>query len=173
VRAYRLCVPADPMDEIAEARRQWVAHDLGEPLAMAAATSVMRAQQIVATAVDRVLRPLGLTFARYEVLMLLRFSREGALPITKVGSRLMVHPTGITKLVDKLEQQGLVERQAHPTDRRATLAKITPAGRALADRATVAVTEVRFGADLADDELEQLVALVRRMRLAAGDMQPR
>src|SRR5690606_16627100 len=80
-------------DEIAEARRQWEAHRLDEPLAMAAATSIMRAQQLVATAVDRALRPLGLTFARYEVLMLLDFSRQGALPITKVGERLMVHPT--------------------------------------------------------------------------------
>ena len=137
---------------------------------MAAATSVMRAQQIVATAVDRALRPLELTFARYEVLMLLRFSREGALPITKVGDRLMVHPTGITKLVDKLEQQGLVQREAHPTDRRGTLARITDDGRALADKATEAVTKVRFGADLSDDQLEEIVAVVRTLRTSAGDL---
>jgi DNA-binding MarR family transcriptional regulator len=158
-------------DEIQEARRQWVAHDLDEPLAMAAATSIMRAQQLVATAVDRALRPLGLTFARYEVLMLLAFSREGALPITKVGERLMVHPTGITKLVDKLEQQGLVRREAHPTDRRGTLAGITDEGRDLAAKATTAVTAVRFGADLEDDDdLEQLIVLVRRLRQRAGDL---
>ena len=158
-------------DEIQEARRQWVAHDLEEPLAMAAATSIMRAQQLVATAVDRALRPLGLTFARYEVLMLLAFSRAGALPITKVGERLMVHPTGITKLVDKLEQQGLVRREAHPTDRRGTLAGITDEGRDLAAEATRAVTAVRFGADLDDDEdLEQLIVLVRRLRQRAGDL---
>ncbi len=158
-------------DEIQEARRQWVAHDLEEPVAMAAATSIMRAQQLVATAVDRALRPLGLTFARYEVLMLLGFSRDGALPITKVGERLMVHPTGITKLVDKLEQQGLVRREAHPTDRRGTLAGITPEGRELAAKATRAVTAVRFGADLEDDaDLEQLVVLVQRLRQRAGDL---
>ncbi len=158
-------------DEIQEARRQWEAHDLAEPLAMAAATSIMRAQQLVATAVDRALRPLGLTFARYEVLMLLLFSRQGALPITKVGERLMVHPTGITKLVDKLEQQGLVTREAHPTDRRGTLASITSEGRALAAKATSAVTAVRFGADLDDDDdLEQLIVLVRRLRQRAGDL---
>ena len=161
---------SEPFDEIAEARRQWEAKGLAEPLAMAAATSVMRAQQIVATAVDRALRPLDLTFARYEVLMLLQFSREGALPITKVGDRLMVHPTGITKLVDKLEQQGLVAREAHPTDRRGTLARITDEGRALAERATDAVTKVRFGADLEDSELERVVEVVRHLRAAAGDL---
>jgi DNA-binding MarR family transcriptional regulator len=158
-------------DEIQEARRQWIAHDLEEPVAMAAATSIMRAQQLVATAVDRALRPLGLTFARYEVLMLLSFSRDGALPITKVGERLMVHPTGITKLVDKLEQQGLVRREAHPTDRRGTLAGITAEGRELAAKATRAVTAVRFGADLEDDgDLEQLIVLVQRLRHRAGDL---
>jgi DNA-binding MarR family transcriptional regulator len=159
-----------PFDAIAEARRQWVAHDLPEPLSMAAATSVMRAQQLVSTAVDRALRPLGLTFARYEVLMLLRFSRDGALPITRVGERLMVHPTGITKLVDKLEEQGLVRRAANPNDRRGTLASITPAGRDLAEKASRAVTDVRFGADLDDDDLETIVALVRRWRTRAGEL---
>src|SRR5258708_3004530 len=112
--AYGRRVPDDlPFDAIAEARRQWDAHDLPESLAMAAATSVMRAQQIVSTAVDRALRPMGLTFARYEVLMLLSFSKEGMLPITRVGERLMVHPTGITKLVDKLEEHGFVRRVAN------------------------------------------------------------
>jgi DNA-binding MarR family transcriptional regulator len=162
--------PTGEFDAIAEARRQWTDRDLGEPLAMAAATSVMRAQQIVSNAVERALRPHDLTFARYEVLMLLSFSSTGALPITKVGERLMVHPTGISKLVDKLEQHGLVRRVANPDDRRGILAEITPEGRRRAEEATRAVTAVRFGADLADDDLEQIVSLVRRWRSGAGDL---
>lgn len=157
-------------DAIAEARRHWTEQSLPEPLAMAAATSVMRAQQIVSTAVDRALRPHELTFARYEVLRLLSFSSAGALPITKVGERLMVHPTGITKLVDKLEQQGLVRRLANPDDRRGKLAEITPAGRRRLDEATEAIGAVRFGADLPDDDLELLVGVVRRWRAAVGDL---
>lgn len=157
-------------DPIAEAQRQWTANDLAEPLAMAAATSIIRAHQLVTTAVDRVLRPLDLTFARYEVLMLLSFSRAGALPMTKVGERLMVHPTGITKLVDKLEQQGLVRREPNPVDRRGTLAHITPAGRDLAAKASLAVGDVRFGADLTNEDLAQLVELLRKLRAGAGDL---
>jgi DNA-binding MarR family transcriptional regulator len=157
------------VDPIAEARRQWVAHDLDEPLAMAAATSIIRATQLVTAAVDGALRPFGLTFARYEVLMLLSFSRAGSLPMTKVGERLMVHPTGITKLVDKLEQQGLVRREPNPDDRRGTLSSITPEGRAVAAEASRAVAGVRFGADLPDGDLEQLVELLRRLRSGAGD----
>ena len=102
--------------------------------------------------------------------MLLSFTSSGSLPITKVGERLMVHPTGITKLVDKLEQQGLVQRIANPDDRRGILAEITDEGRVRAREATEAVTSVRFGADLADDDLEQIVTLVRRWRSTAGDL---
>jgi DNA-binding MarR family transcriptional regulator len=160
----------DTFDAIAEARRNWTERDLGEPLAMAAATSVMRAQQIVSHTVERALKPHDLTFARYEVLMLLSFTSSGSLPITKVGERLMVHPTGITKLVDKLEQQGLVHRIANPDDRRGILAEITDEGRVRAREATEAVTSVRFGADLADDDLEQIVTLVRQWRSTAGDL---
>jgi DNA-binding MarR family transcriptional regulator len=139
---------------------------------MAAATSIIRAQQIVSTAIDRALKPLGLTFARYEVLMLLSFSKQGALPITKMGERLMVHPTGMTKLIDKLEHNDLVRREANPADRRGTLTHITPAGRRLAARASRTVGEVRFGMNLEPDDLEALVDLLRRFRERVGDLDP-
>lgn len=155
-------------DAIGEARRQWETRGLAEPVAMTAATSVIRAQQLVSTAVDRALRHLGLTFARYEVLMLLSFSKTGALPITKVGERLMVHPTGITKLVDKLEQQGLVERQPNPDDRRGVLARITDAGRRVAAEGTEAVARERFGLDLSESDLATLTRILQRHRLGQG-----
>ena len=156
----------DPLDE---AYRQWTERGLDEPESMTAATSLVRAQQLVSTAIDRALRPLGLTFSRYEVLMLLSFSREGALPITKMGGRLMVHPTGITKLVDKLEQQGLVVREPSPDDRRVTLARITPAGRRLATKATRAVGEVKFGVPLAPADTKLLIDVLKRFRTDVGD----
>jgi DNA-binding MarR family transcriptional regulator len=158
----------EPFDPIVEARRQWEAHDLPEPAAMTGAISIIRAQQLVLASVERALRPLGLTFARYEVLMLLRFSRRGALPITKMGDRLMVHPTGITKLIDKLEEHKLVIRKPNPADRRGTLAHITPAGRRLAVRATKAVGDVRFGVDVDDADVERIITLMRRLRHARG-----
>lgn len=151
-------------DPIFEARRQWLVHDLDEALPMTAATSIIHAQQVVTTTIDRALRPLGLTFARYEVLMLLSFSRTGALPITKVGERLLVHPTGITKLVDKLEAEDLVRREPNPEDRRGTLVRVTATGRRLGKKASKVIGDVRFGADLPDEDLEQLVDLLSRLR---------
>ncbi len=157
-------------DPIEEAHRQWSKRWPEAADAMAANTSIMRAQQIVLGAVDQALRPFGLTFARYEALVLLSFARKGELPLGKMGPRLMLHPTSVTNIVDRLEQDRLVIRVPHPSDRRTTLARITPAGRALAQVATEAVNEVRFGVGaLAPGELRQLVDVVRHLRLAAGD----
>src|SRR4051812_35846544 len=120
------------IDPIAEARRQWEAHGWGDAApGMALVTSVMRVQQLLAGQVDAVLRPHDLTLARYEVLMLLTFSRTGALPLGKIGERLQVHPASVTNAVDRLEAQRLVKRAPPPTDRRATLATLTPRGRAV------------------------------------------
>jgi len=158
-------------DPVAEARRQWEAHGwAGAAAGMAAVTSVVRAQQIYLGRIDGVLRPLGLTFARYEVLMLLRFSRRGALPLNKVGARLQVHPTSVTNAVDRLEDNGLLVRRPHPTDRRTTLAEILPAGRELAERATVAVNGEVFSQPLLDrSDVDNLVRLLTVVRRANGD----
>src|SRR3954447_8520417 len=99
---------------------------------MAAATSIMRAQQIIETAVERTLRPLDLSFARYEVLMLLSFSSRGQLPMTRMGSLLQVHPTSVTSAVDRLERQGFVRRSRGAGDRRLVLAALTEEGRRVA-----------------------------------------
>jgi DNA-binding MarR family transcriptional regulator len=166
-------MPRAPLrfDPIDEARSQWSARwepDVGD--AMAAATSIMRAQQMVLAAVDGALRPFGLTFARYEGLVLLLHSRRGVLPLGKMGQRLMIHPTSVTNIIDRLEQQGLVRRLPHPTDGRTTLAELTDDGRSLARRATKAVNAVAFGlGTLSPGDLHQLVRIVRKLRLAAGD----
>ena len=160
-----------PFDPIAEARRQWEAHGWADAAdGMAAVTSVMRVQQLMQARVDAVLRPLGLTFARYELLMLLHFSRRGALPITKASLRLQVHPTSVTNAVDRLEAAGLVARRPHPTDGRATLVEITEQGRALALRATARLNDEVFARPgLPARRLTALVSTLAQFRRAAGD----
>jgi DNA-binding MarR family transcriptional regulator len=164
---------SDPlhMDPIAEARRHWADRWGEEPARpMAAVTSVMRAQQVLLARLNEVVRPLGLTFPRYEALMLLSFTRTGTLPLGKVGERLQVHRTSVTNIVDKLEADGFVRRVPHSDDRRATLAQITPAGRETAARATAVLNEAAFGIDaLGNDEQEAVTALLRALRVDAGD----
>ncbi len=160
-----------PFDPILEARRQWAAHGWVDAAdGMAAVTSVIRAQQIYLARIDGILRPFGLTFARYEVLMLLGFSRAGALPLNKMGARLQVHPTSITNAVDRLETQGLIRRVPHPTDRRTTLAEITDEGRQLALEATEAVNEAVFtNPGLGGADVTALVEVLQTLRRSAGD----
>lgn len=162
-----------PFDPIGEARRQWADHGWSaEADGMAAVTSIFRAQQIYLARIDRVLRPLGLTFARYEVLMLLLFSRRGCLPLSKMGNRLQVHPTSITNAVDRLEQQGLLERTPHPSDRRTTLAVLTEDGRQLALEATGSVNAAVFAAPgLGRTDVAKLVSVLESLRRGAGDFQ--
>lgn len=158
-------------DPIAEAGRQWRRH-WGEASAppMEAVTSIMRVQQILLGRLNAVLAPFGLTFPRYEALMLLFLSRRGALPLGKMGARLQVHRTSVTNLVDGLERAGLAVRSPHPTDRRTTLATITDAGREAARAATEALNAEGFGmAPLGTEELEQLRRTLERLRLGAGD----
>ncbi len=163
--------PRLAFDPIAAARGQWVEQGWGAAAdGMAAVTSLMRAHQIVLARVEATLRPFRVTFARYEVLMLLRFSRRGSLPMKVIASRLQVHPTSVTNAVDRLEDAGLVSRSAHPDDRRALVVALTPAGRTLAERATAALNaEVFEQPDLDDDDLRDLVDVLARLRQAAGD----
>ena len=159
------------MDTIAEARRQWDEHGWGEAAAgMAAVTSVMRAQQIFQARVDDVLTPFDLTFARYEVLMLLHFSSRGSMPLKKASARLQVHPTSITNAVDRLEAADLVTRRPHPTDGRATLVAITEEGRRTALKATEALNaEVFTQPGLSARRVGTLVSVLEDLRRNAGD----
>src|SRR5690349_5253069 len=140
---------------------------------MAAVTSLMRAQQVLMARLNDLLRPHGLTFPRYEALMLLSFTRTGALPLGKIGERLQVHRTSVTNLIDKLDADRLVPRVPHSEDRRATPAEITDAGRETAQAAMAVLKEDCFGiASLPPAGLEQLPASLRRLRLGAGGFTP-
>ena len=159
-----------PFDPIQRAGETWEQR-FGPASAMRAATSVFRVQQILLARFDEVLRPFALTFARYEVLVLLTFSRRGELPLKVIGSRLMVHPTSVTNAIDRLVAAGYVDRRPNPTDGRGVLAGITDRGRAVVRVATEALTSLDFGlGDLPEAEQETLFELLRRVRLGAGDV---
>ncbi len=137
---------------------------------MATATSVLRVQQVLLSEFDSVCSAHGLTFARYEALVLLTFSRGGALTMSRIGERLMVHPTSATNTIQRLEAQGLVERHPNPKDGRGTLASITPAGREVVEAATADLVAAGFGLTMLDaTDQEHLFRLLRIVRAAYGD----
>ncbi len=156
----------DPIDEAA---RQWgMRWESVKP--MHAVTSIMRVQQLLISQLDGMLKPHGLSFARYEALVLLTFSSRGSLPLGKMGERLQVHPTSITSIIHRLVADGLVERHPHPEDGRAVLAVITPKGRAVVEAATKVLVKSDFGlAALDEKQLGEISELLRPVRRAAGD----
>lgn len=161
----------DRRDPIREAHSQWVRHGWGEAAdGMAMVTSVVRVQQLLMERIDAVLRPLDLTFARYEILRLLSFSHAGAMPMTRLGSLLQVHPTSVTSAVDRLERQGYVDRVRDEGDKRVVRASITDAGRAVVDKATAGLNDHVFEQPgLGATQVAELTELLGALRESAGD----
>jgi DNA-binding MarR family transcriptional regulator len=160
-----------PRDPIADARRNWERNGWADVAApMAAITAIMRTQQILIARIEDVLKPLGLTFARYEMLALLSFARTGSLPMSKASALLQVHPTSVTNAVDRLEGAGYVTRTPHPTDGRTTLIELTDRGRALAEKATVALNAEVFGrSGFTGEDVDELLRILGDFRRQAGD----
>ncbi len=138
---------------------------------MHAVTSLMRVQQLVIGRLDAILRPHGLTFARYEALVLLVFSSRGSLPLGKMGERLQVHPTSVTSIVQPARgRRARRPRARTPTTAAACWPRSRRRGRAVVEAATRDLVATDFALEaLTDDQLGQLSALLAPVRRAAGD----
>ena len=99
----RVKLPFDPIDEAA---RQW-GQRWGAVEQMHAVTSLMRVQQLVLAQLDELLKPYGLTFARYEALVLLTFSRNGSLPLGKTSDAGDAGEVPPAELLEDRVQQAL------------------------------------------------------------------
>lgn len=163
--------PPLPHDPIELARDNW-RHSGWDDAAdgMALVTSIMRIQQELLSRIDAELRPFELTFARYEVLMLLKFTRRGQLPLGKIGERLQVHPASVTNVVRRLTDDGFVRKVPHPADARSTLAIITEAGSHTALAATEHLNRQVFAClPLDDDDQVAVYERLTTVRHAFGD----
>jgi DNA-binding MarR family transcriptional regulator len=159
-------------DPILEAYHLWEENGWEDgAVGCTAVTSLMRVHQVLTRRADQILAPIDLTFARYELLVRLYFGRD-ALPLNQLGKVLQIHQTSITSLVDRLEKQGLIERVPHPTDRRSTLARITPAGRVLTGKAiNLLNSELYRDLGLPGDEARLLIGLLMKMRRSWNDIE--
>ena len=158
-------------DPIAQAREQWISHGWeAEAEPMAAITAVMRTASISLQRADSILKPHGLTFARFEVLALLGFSKRGSLPMSQASELLQVHATSLTNSVDRLESTGLVRRMAHPTDGRTRLLELTKQGQQVLNAARDDLNELLFAqSNLCASDATELFEILSRFRKASGD----
>ena len=104
--------------------------------------------------------------AWYEVLLFLSRAPDGNLRMGELAGSLLLTPSGVTRLVDRMEAAGLVKRQRCPSDRRGWLAVITPAGRSRLKAASpvhLRGIEEHFGRHLSDQEAEVMASVLGRV----------
>ena len=153
-----------PFDPVARAERLWQRR-WGAGDSMAAATSIMRVQQLLLARFDEVLRPHGLTFARYEALVLLTFSRSGRLPMSarSASGSWCTRPASPTSCSGWSSGAGRPAPQ--PPRRPRHAGRLTPSGREVMERATERPGRTGFGLEALDGgERHELFALLRKVR---------
>jgi DNA-binding MarR family transcriptional regulator len=157
-------------DPVEEAAARWAERYPGGE-GFRALTSLVRGYGAVVREVEALLKPAGLSLSRFEVLLLLSFSRAGALPIMKIRDLLMVHGSSVTYLVDRLQDAGWVARDEDPGDRRVSLVRLTDEGRQAVEEAAALLAEAGFGplGALGDDGLSELADLLGRLRRDRAD----
>jgi DNA-binding MarR family transcriptional regulator len=108
----------------------------------------------------------GINSARYSLLRALYFTEEKRLPQSEVAKAMNVTSPNVTQLIDALEREGLVERVVSETDRRVTLAQLTPDGTAKCSELVPAMARFmqETSGDLTQDEMVQLVDLLNKFR---------
>ncbi len=160
-------------DPVVVADDHWRAHGWDSGPYFRAGLSIYRTDELIRLFDAAALDPHGLTRSRHEALAVLYFSRHGEMPLGKLGARLLVHPTSVTSTVDTLERLGHVERVAHPTDRRATLARITPTGRRAMEQSCQMMADGQSGLEgLSERQATRLFTILRKVREEAGDIRP-
>jgi len=134
---------------------------------MEAFRDLMRAQDELGRRLDHDLQQeAGLSMAEYWVLLTLRYSPDGSLPVGELSCEAHLTKSGVTRLVDRMEHAGTVERVADKDDRRSVRATITEKGRGALRKAWPihrrGIDEY-FGARLSDAEAGTLSRLLRRI----------
>jgi DNA-binding MarR family transcriptional regulator len=107
----------------------------------------------------------GLTMARYDVLAHLQLA-NGRLGLSDLASGIALSPSGLSKLLDRMDAAGLISREPDPDDARAAFATITPHGRELARRARRGhhtLLRQAFGGALDDRDLADLVRIMGKL----------
>lgn len=129
---------------------------------------LLRTSDVLARGFARALKGSNLSPAQYNVLRILRGSREG-LPCGEIAARLITRDPDITRLLDRLEKRRLIARRREDRDRRTVLTQITPEGLRLLERLDRPVREMHrkqlSGLGLAG--LQQLAKLLEAARRGA------
>ncbi|HEV2129786.1 MAG TPA: MarR family transcriptional regulator [Longimicrobiaceae bacterium] len=131
-----------------------------------ALVSLLRTAAVLDHALGEALKPHGLTMTQYNVLRILRGAGERGLCGRDVGERLISQVPDVPRLLDRMEEMGLISRERDPSDRRHVTARITAEGLQLVDVATPVLEQIeqqRFGR-LGQDDLRALIEFLGAVR---------
>jgi DNA-binding MarR family transcriptional regulator len=131
-----------------------------------AIVSVIRTAAVLNHLLNETLKPYGLTMTQFNVLRILRGSEESGICGRDIGDRLVSPVPDVTRLLDRMEEMGLLTRRRDTVDRRYVATFITDKGRALLDEVNPkleAVAESRFNS-IDDEALKSLVTTLEALR---------
>jgi DNA-binding MarR family transcriptional regulator len=154
--------------------KQRAAHSVGQEAVLA----LLRTASILQRFYARIIEPHGLTYQQYNVLRILRSAGSRGLPTLAIRDQMVEQAPGITRLIDRLESDGLVRRERGAPDRRQVFCRITPAGLTLLRRLDAPIAEADDAAlgMLSATEKRTLTRLLDRVRAAyreeRGDGEP-
>lgn len=141
--------------------------------AVATVLALFEAHRQLTNRIDRALRPVGLTLARFEVLTHLLLADGQTQHVTGLADALQVHPTSISSALDRLAAEGLVVRAGDVADGRRVLARLTASGRARTRRAVAILREsVLLDLGLSAEHTATLLRVLGALRVNAGDFVP-
>ena len=128
--------------------------------------NVMRTAGALRQGTTELLKPYDLSAPQYNVLRILRGAGDEGLPCSEVGDRLVSRDPDVTRLLDRLEKRGLIERGRSEADRRVVTATITKKGVELTNELDTPVTEMHADqlGHMKKKELKKLVALLEKAR---------
>lgn len=132
---------------------------------------IQRTSQVTARWIAQALKPAGLTESQFNVLRILRGSRPDGLSSSGIAERMVRHDPDLTRLLDRLEASGLVEKSRDRRDRRVVNARITAAGLRVVERASQAA-RLTLQTALRPLDPRKLGTLADLLELVRGSVDP-
>ena len=136
--------------------------------AQEATIALLRTASFVHRALARVVEPSGLSLAQYNALRIIRGAGTSGIATLSIRERMIEEGTTITRLLDKLEDAGLIRRERTFPDRRQVMCFVTDSGRKLLDRLDPLVNDADEAAvsSLSESQLERFIDLLDAVRRA-------
>jgi DNA-binding MarR family transcriptional regulator len=132
--------------------------------------SLLRTADALRSRIEGKLKEFGLTGTQYNALRILRGAGPEGLPCSEIGERMITHDPDITRLLNRLQKHGLVERSRGKQDKRVVYGRISQAGLKLLREMDAPVQ--KFGTEIlrhvSQQKLKQLIELLEQVRSGAG-----